>query len=69
MRAETGAEVGLIPGNFGVFKVWADGRLLFDKRKTGGLIGWIGFGPIPADEEILGVIRRELGQGYPTANQ
>lgn len=59
LRRECEANVTLEPGNFGVFKVWVDGTLVFDKRQTGGLLGKLGFGPIPSDDELITKIRGE----------
>lgn len=51
-------QVELIPGNFGIYKVWCDERLVFDKRTTRGWLGKIGLGLIPADEELLELLEK-----------
>lgn len=53
LRRELKANVTLVPGNLGVFKVWAAGELIYDKRETRGLLGKLGFGVVPSDDEIL----------------
>ena len=49
MRGRYGAEVELVEGSGGVFKVWADGRLIWDKKAMGGF---------PDEEEVV----RGLGE-------
>lgn len=52
-RDRLGIEPQLVRGWFGVFRVWADDRVVFDKRSTRGLLGKLGFGRIPPDDEIV----------------
>ena len=54
------AEVEIEPGNFGVFKVWVDGELAFDKYQANGWIGRFGFGAVPPDELVIDAIKRHL---------
>lgn len=58
-RRDCKADVTLVPGTFGVFKVWVDDRLIFDKRDTRGVLGKLGFGAIPSDDEILSRVQSE----------
>lgn len=60
VRAETGIEATLTPGNFGVFKVWVDGQLVFDKRATRGWLGRLGFGEIPNLAQLTETITSRL---------
>lgn len=53
LRCATAANVELVPGNFGVFKIWVNGELVFDKRQTRGILGKLGFGDVPSDEELV----------------
>lgn len=53
LRAYPDVSVELTPGSMGVFKIWADDHLVFDKRTTRGLLGKIGLGRVPSDEELL----------------
>jgi selT/selW/selH-like putative selenoprotein len=53
IRDRLGIEAELVRGWFGVFRVWVDDRVVFDKRWTRGLLGKLGFGRIPPDEEIM----------------
>lgn len=58
VQQELGATVQLVPGSFGVFKVWVDNELIFDKRTTRGWLGKLGFGAIPADDDLLQRMQR-----------
>jgi selT/selW/selH-like putative selenoprotein len=55
-----GAEVTLEPGNFGVFKVWVDGDLVFDKYQANGWIGRFGFAFLPPDQLVIEAIERQV---------
>jgi hypothetical protein len=48
-----GASVTIEKGNFGVFKIWREDQLVFDKRQTRGLLGKLGFGTLPSDETLV----------------
>jgi selT/selW/selH-like putative selenoprotein len=48
-----GASITLEKGNLGVFKIWRDNQLVFDKRQTRGLLGKLGFGTLPSDEILV----------------
>ncbi|QDU61100.1 Rdx family protein [Planctomycetes bacterium Pan216] len=54
------AELSFVPGFFGVFKVWIDDRLVFDRYQTGGVLGRVGLNRLPTPAEIHDHIRREL---------
>lgn len=60
VRRTFNAEVQTEAGNFGVFKVWADGELVFDKYQANGWIGRFGFGQVPPDDLVLDALRRHL---------
>lgn len=47
------ASVTLEKGSFGVFKIWRDDQLVFDKRLTRGWLGKLGFGTLPSDETLV----------------
>jgi selT/selW/selH-like putative selenoprotein len=52
-RERLGARVSLERGSFGIFKIWRDDQLVFDKRETRGWLGRIGFGRLPEDEILV----------------
>jgi len=60
IRQEFGARAAVEGGNFGVFKIWVDGELAFDKYRANGWIGRFGFGSIPPDQVVLDAIRKHL---------
>jgi selT/selW/selH-like putative selenoprotein len=60
IRREFAADVETEAGNFGVFKVWVDDELVFDKYRAHGWIGRFGFGAVPPDEIVLKSIRDHL---------
>ena len=60
VRETFGASVQTEPGNFGVFKVWADDDLVFDKYQANGWIGRFGFGAVPPDQLVIDAISRHL---------
>jgi selT/selW/selH-like putative selenoprotein len=51
-RTRLGAAVTLEKGSFGVFKIWKNDRLIFDKSLTRGWLGKLGFGQLPDDESL-----------------
>lgn len=63
LREELGRESRLVPGNFGVFKVWDGDRLVFDKRRTRPPLGWIGLGAIPGDDILMSLVERSAEEG------
>lgn len=69
IRQRFDAAVDVEAGNFGVFKVWVDGELAFDKYKANGWIGSVGFGAVPPDEVVLEAIQQHLNErsATPTA--
>lgn len=60
-RDRLGVSAELVGGSFGVFKVWVGERLVFDKRQTRGILGKIGFGRLPPDDELLALIASAVG--------
>ncbi|MBY0586671.1 Rdx family protein [bacterium] len=52
-RSRLAADVVLETGSFGVFKIWRDDILVFDKRDTRGWLGKLGFGLLPNDETLV----------------
>lgn len=57
------SEVELVPGNFGVFKIWCDGQLVFDKRDSRGILGKLGFGYLPSPDFLADLVCRKVGRG------
>lgn len=49
-------QIELVPGNLGVFKVWRNGELVFDKRRAGGWLAKLGIGPVPPIDQILPLV-------------
>jgi selT/selW/selH-like putative selenoprotein len=69
IRQRFSAKVDVEAGNFGVFKIWVDGDLVFDKYKENGWIGRFGFGVVPPDDVVLGAIQEHMDKrsATPTA--
>ncbi|MFO0945527.1 MAG: Rdx family protein [Planctomycetota bacterium] len=61
IRESTGGTVELVPGFFGVFKIWVGDQLVFDKRDSRGLLGKLGFGYLPTPDELADLVVRRLG--------
>jgi len=59
-RREFDAEVELVAANFGVFRIWVDESLVYDKYKANGLAGRFGFGDPPPENVALAAIRKFL---------
>lgn len=63
VERELGTKPELIGGNFGVFKIWVNDQLIFNKYDAPGILGKLGFGPIPADNELLDKIQSAGSNG------
>jgi hypothetical protein len=60
LSEENKVRCSLVAGNFGVFKIWVDDRLVFDKRQTNGWLGKLGFGKLPPEDELVAWIQQKL---------
>lgn len=56
VERELGTKPELVGGNLGVFKIWVNDQLIFNKYDAPGILGKLGFGPIPSDSELLNKI-------------
>jgi hypothetical protein len=66
IRQEFGADVETVAGNFGVFKIWVDGQLAFDKYTANGWIGRFGFGAVPPDAIVIEAIKKHIEERSAT---
>jgi selT/selW/selH-like putative selenoprotein len=60
VRRRFQATVETEAGNFGVFKIWVDGELAFDKYRANGWVGRFGFGAVPPDSVVVEAIENHL---------
>ncbi len=55
----------LIVGFPGAFRVEANGRVIYDKRRTRGWLGWLGFGRVPTAQEVLSLLEEQSAAEAP----
>lgn len=60
LRSELGIESDLREGFWGTFRIEYEGRVIYDRWRTRGWLGRIGFGRTPTPEEIVALFRREI---------
>jgi selT/selW/selH-like putative selenoprotein len=60
LRRELDVEVELAPANFGVFRIWVEETLVYDKYKANGLAGRFGFGDPPPVATAIEAVRGYL---------
>lgn len=60
LRSELGIDSDLREGFWGTFRIEYEGRVIYDRWRTRGWLGRIGFGRTPTAEEIVALFRRAL---------
>lgn len=58
VEAATGVTSEIRPGGWGTFRIEYAGNVLFDRWKTRGLLGRIGFGRLPTAEELVALVKQ-----------
>lgn len=57
LERDLGLTANVRPGFWGTFRVECDGEELFNRWKSRGLLGRLGFGRTPRPEEIVDLVR------------
>ena len=60
LRQEFACSVTLEAGNFGIFRIWVDDDIAFDKYRAVGWVGRFGFGKVPPDDVVIQSLRAHL---------
>lgn len=62
LRRELGLSVECLPGFWGCFRIERDGQVFFNRWKTNGWLGRLGFGRTPNATEIVDLLRSHSRQ-------
>lgn len=60
VRRELGVHVVCLPGFWGCFRVEHEGHEVYNRWKTRGWLGRLGFGRTPTPAEIVALLREHL---------